>query len=365
MSGLGDEVVTRCSSCGYALKARRYAVPFECPICRAPFNAEAPAPPRDPDPNLDADADVLDMSPSHTTDERSPGEITSASMHAATTSPLGSATRPLREPDVLDAQAHAGEARAAHARPTISYTPLDAGELWSEFGDAHAHPEPARAATHTEDETHAEDETRAEDETHAAAKPLQAEPRQSYTAAPAPRPGVTPQPATHAQQTSFPRSTTLGLAGTPSAATTPTPSASAAEFQPAPARVEPLSALRSPGAFEPDVAASALAHYAGAYGAARATITLGTSIKLLGVPFGLFAALGVYTAAESFWTWPRGGEAGLALALFFGAGTFTLFFVLGVIVVALGSLKKSAVDSAVGSSPFLTNEQRAEVMSLR
>ena len=38
MSGLGDQVVTRCASCDYAITSRRFAVPRDCPICRQPLD---------------------------------------------------------------------------------------------------------------------------------------------------------------------------------------------------------------------------------------------------------------------------------------------------------------------------------------
>ena len=41
-----------------------------------------------------------------------------------------------------------------------------------------------------------------------------------------------------------------------------------------------------------------------------------------------------------------------------------LFFILGVLVSAQGQLLKASVDGAVNNSPFLTNEQRAKIMSI-
>ena len=56
---------------------------------------------------------------------------------------------------------------------------------------------------------------------------------------------------------------------------------------------------------------------------------------------------------------------GLLVGLLSGVGIFVVLFVLGVIVSAHGQLTKATLDGAVNGSPFLTSEQRAEVMSLR
>ena len=51
--------------------------------------------------------------------------------------------------------------------------------------------------------------------------------------------------------------------------------------------------------------------------------------------------------------------------LFFAAAVwFALFFVLGVLVSAQGQILRATLDSAVNSSPFLTNDQRASIMKL-
>jgi hypothetical protein len=42
-----------------------------------------------------------------------------------------------------------------------------------------------------------------------------------------------------------------------------------------------------------------------------------------------------------------------------------LFFLLAVLIRAQGQILKASLDSAVNSSPFLTNDQRPKIMSLR
>jgi Mg/Co/Ni transporter MgtE len=109
-----------------------------------------------------------------------------------------------------------------------------------------------------------------------------------------------------------------------------------------------------------------MSRYTDAYRVASATVALGTVIKVVGVLLGLLIGFGMFAVAAAVGgPGPRGGGAGLVLGLFFGGATFAFFFVLGVILSSFGQLKKAALDGAVNSSPFLTNEQRADVMSLR
>jgi hypothetical protein len=49
----------------------------------------------------------------------------------------------------------------------------------------------------------------------------------------------------------------------------------------------------------------------------------------------------------------------LVAAIWFG-----VFFVLGIIVSAQGEILKANLDGAVNTSPFMTNEQKAQAMDL-
>ncbi len=129
--------------------------------------------------------------------------------------------------------------------------------------------------------------------------------------------------------------------------------------------MQPISAPNARGAFEAGVAPKVLSRYTDAYRVARTTVVLGTLIKVLGVLLGLLIGFGAFALVNSLGQGPRGGVVGLLLGLFLGGGAFALFFVLGLILSSFGQLKKAALDSAVNSSPFLTNEERAQVMSLR
>jgi hypothetical protein len=366
MSGLGDQVVTRCASCGYAVTARRYAVPRDCPICRASLDPEsAPTPRDDAETGAQPDEEITQETAStyaseSTESESAPapppsirdepgarearassqppsGEVTNATPQAAVTSPLGSVTLPMYEPDSRGTSRESRDSSSSVARETVSYTPLDAGELWSEFGGA----EPTRAESKAQTESKAQAESKKETElkTGAAPPPTQSAPPPTQSAP------------------SFPQSSPLGLSGAP-AATPPFTTMSSA-----PARVQPIQAQAVRGAFEAGVAVKVLGRYGDGYRAARMAVVMGTLIKVLGAPLGLLAGFGVYAAAGALGQGPRG--VGLLLALFFGVGTFALFFALGVSASALGRLKRAALDSAVNTSPFLTNEERAELMSMR
>jgi hypothetical protein len=129
--------------------------------------------------------------------------------------------------------------------------------------------------------------------------------------------------------------------------------------------VQPIHAPSARGAFEAGVAPRVLSRYRDGYRVARTAVALGRLIQVLGVLLGLLIGFGAFVALNAFGQGPRGGVVELLLGLFFSGGAFALFFVLGLILSSLGQLKKAALDAAVNSSPFLTNEERADVMSLR
>lgn len=102
--------------------------------------------------------------------------------------------------------------------------------------------------------------------------------------------------------------------------------------------------------------------YWDAYLIARATVGFGTMIKAIGGVLAGLIFLGTMIAASQ----ASSGvgfvilATGTAFAVFVGL----LFFLLGVLVSAQGQILKASLDGAVNSSPFLTNEDRAEIMSL-
>jgi hypothetical protein len=94
--------------------------------------------------------------------------------------------------------------------------------------------------------------------------------------------------------------------------------------------------------------------YSNAYLSARATVGFGRVIKGIGI--GLAVLLLIVTLLTDV----RIFVAALPLAAAIGA----LFFFLGILVATQGEILKAILDSAVNSSPFLSNGQRARIMSL-
>lgn len=106
---------------------------------------------------------------------------------------------------------------------------------------------------------------------------------------------------------------------------------------------------------------SVMRRYRDAYWTARFTVGFGQSIKLAGVLLGL--ALGISMNA-----WFDSNSAPRTpsdlISGVFGFVVFAFFFVIGVIICAEGQKLKAELDSAVYASPFMTDEERAKVMSL-
>lgn len=69
---------------------------------------------------------------------------------------------------------------------------------------------------------------------------------------------------------------------------------------------------------------------------------------------------------------PQEGTAGsstsftlFVMGMLFAAFVGVLFYLFGVIVSAQGQILKASLDGALNNSPFLTNDHRARIMSLR
>jgi hypothetical protein len=124
--------------------------------------------------------------------------------------------------------------------------------------------------------------------------------------------------------------------------------------------------------FPNDIAVPALkTRYTDAYLAARAYVLLGNTIKTVGIVLGVLILVGFFAfasfAAKNAQQSDVGGGA-FILVMFIGIANALLvgfiFYLLGVLVSAQGQILKASLDSAVNGSPFLTNEHRAEIMSL-
>lgn len=115
-----------------------------------------------------------------------------------------------------------------------------------------------------------------------------------------------------------------------------------------------------------------LRRYVNAYQVARAIGAFGTIVKVLGIfagmllvalptaaKFGLRAA-GVNGPADK----GIGLEVLTVTALPVAGIIITVAWIVGVLICARGELLKAALDSAVHGSPFLTDNERAEVMGV-
>jgi hypothetical protein len=122
--------------------------------------------------------------------------------------------------------------------------------------------------------------------------------------------------------------------------------------------------------------------YLDLYRAARLLVGLGITVKIVGVVaaiviflfwFIVGAAAASQTPSSSpFGPSPATQSAAQTVTFFvcvvigavFGALVGGLFFLLGVLISAQGQLLMAHADSAVHTSPFLSNEERAAAMSL-
>ena len=101
--------------------------------------------------------------------------------------------------------------------------------------------------------------------------------------------------------------------------------------------------------------------YKDAYDVAQTTVRMGVSIKIAGllVGAGLFVLFSLMLFAQT----EKNGLmliAGLVLAMIVGGAIYAV----GVMISAQGQLLLATLDSAINGSPFLTDEQRAQVMSV-
>jgi hypothetical protein len=93
--------------------------------------------------------------------------------------------------------------------------------------------------------------------------------------------------------------------------------------------------------------------YTDAYRVARALHWFGQIIKIAGFLVAVFIFI---DRAESL----KSPGAGLTAGVVVGA----ILFISGIIVAAQGQMLKAVIDTAVNSSPFLDDSQRASIMSL-
>lgn len=120
---------------------------------------------------------------------------------------------------------------------------------------------------------------------------------------------------------------------------------------------------------------SLLNRYTDSYRVARVTVGFGGFIKFIGIALALVIVAGGILMANqpqtAFGGFPgmEPGARSLNLPIVIGSliwacivGIF--FYIWGVLISAQGQILKASLDGAVNSSPFLTNQHRAKIMSL-
>jgi hypothetical protein len=105
---------------------------------------------------------------------------------------------------------------------------------------------------------------------------------------------------------------------------------------------------------------AAVTRYRDGYRVAAFVVAVGTVFKFLGVLIGSVIALSVVSGSNGLIG--SGGSlfAGATIGLVVGGS----FFISGVFVAALGQVLQATLDTAVASSPFLTDRERARAMGL-
>lgn len=100
--------------------------------------------------------------------------------------------------------------------------------------------------------------------------------------------------------------------------------------------------------------------YKDAYRVARTTVSLGSSVKAVGMILAALVVMGGLLASEAF----RSGYFPLLTALPVAVLLWLGSWVLGVLVSSQGQILKANLDDAVNTSPFLSDVDRAQAMSL-
>jgi hypothetical protein len=106
-----------------------------------------------------------------------------------------------------------------------------------------------------------------------------------------------------------------------------------------------------------------MSRYWDAYVVARVTVGVGEGIKAIAIGLAALIVLGALLVAAQA---SGGGAIVIFLAgVIAAAAVGGQFYLLGLIVMAQGQILKASLDGAVNTSPFLENEHRAKIMSLK
>jgi len=105
-----------------------------------------------------------------------------------------------------------------------------------------------------------------------------------------------------------------------------------------------------------------LRRYKDSYLVARAIVTLGEAVKIIGIVVGIITSLGTIILGTQT-QGPMSAAiifSGILIAAIIGV----LFYIVGILVTAQGQLLKATLDAAVHTSPFLRKQEMADIMSL-
>lgn len=108
---------------------------------------------------------------------------------------------------------------------------------------------------------------------------------------------------------------------------------------------------------------SVMGRYRDAYSVANTITLFGSVIKGVGIVLAILTFITVATIGN--YMYGGMGTVYIFLGFIMGATIGTVLYLLGILVSAQGQLLKATLDSAVNTSPFLSNDQKASVMSLR
>ena len=104
----------------------------------------------------------------------------------------------------------------------------------------------------------------------------------------------------------------------------------------------------------------AMSRYMDAYRVANVVIKFGETIKMVGMVFGFLAiAASIVLLLDQ-----KTGQGIAILGIVVGVIVGLMIYILGTLIAAQGQTLLASLDVAVCSSPFLSDEQRAKVMSL-
>jgi hypothetical protein len=118
----------------------------------------------------------------------------------------------------------------------------------------------------------------------------------------------------------------------------------------------------SAGPQRPPPERALIRRYDDAYLLSRATVAIGNAVKVIGVVLAVLIVAGIFV----FTSQNRGGDSllpvlvGIVPAAIVGM----VCYALGTLVAAAGQILRATLDVAVNTSPFLSNELRAEMMSI-